>query len=161
MHSFGFRYAIILNMEYNPVTPETEIVEPPINPEVKTKQRLIIIGGVILLLLLIAGIVLSIINLSGMPESQTGKIRDIFIIFMAVEFLIIGVALVVLIIQLAALINMLQNEVKPILNSTNETVSNLKGTAKFLSDNMVEPVIKLNEYLAGIKKLIDILNIFK
>jgi NADH:ubiquinone oxidoreductase subunit K len=148
-------------MEYNPVTPETEIVEPPINPEVKTKQRLIIIGGVILLLLLIAGIVLSIINLSGMPESQTGKIRDIFIIFMAVEFLIIGVALVVLIIQLAALINMLQNEVKPILNSTNETVSNLKGTAKFLSDNMVEPVIKLNEYLAGIKKLIDILNIFK
>jgi hypothetical protein len=148
-------------MEDNPVTPETEIVEPPINPEVKTKQRLIIIGGVILLLLLIAGIVLSIINLSGMPESQTGKIRDIFIIFMAVEFLIIGVALVVLIIQLAALINMLQNEVKPILNSTNETVSNLKGTAKFLSDNMVEPVIKLNEYLAGFKKLIDIINIFK
>jgi NADH:ubiquinone oxidoreductase subunit K len=148
-------------MEDNPVTPETEIVEPPINPEVKTKQRLLVIGSVLLLLILIAGVVLSVISLSGMPESQTGKIRDIFIIFMAVEFLIIGVALVVMIIQLAALINLLQNEVKPILNSTNETVSNLKGTAKFLSDNMVEPVIKLNEYLAGFKKLIDMINIFK
>ena len=111
--------------------------------------------------LLIAGIVLSVISLSGMSESQTGKIRDIFIIFMAVEFLIIGVALVVMIVQLAALINLLQNEVKPILNSTNETVSTLEGTAKFLSDNMVEPVIKMNEYLAGFKKLIDMINIFK
>jgi hypothetical protein len=144
-----------------PVTPNPEIDQPPIPSDGRTKQRLIIIGCVILLLLLITGIVLSIISLSGMPESQTGKIRDIFIIFMAVEFLIIGVALVVMIIQLAALINLLQNEVKPILNSTNETVSNLKGTAKFLSDNMVEPVIKLNEYLAGFKKLIDIINIFK
>ncbi len=126
-----------------------------------SKQRLIVFVVIAVLLLIISGIVFSVIGLSKMPEDQTGKIRDIFIIFMAVEFLIIGVALVVLIIQLAALINMLQNEVKPILNTTNETVSNLKGTARFLSDNMVEPVIKMNEYLAGLKKLIDMVNIFK
>jgi amino acid permease len=80
---------------------------------------------------------------------------------MAVEFLIIGVALVVLIVQLAALINLLNNEVRPILKSTSETVNTLKGTTQFLSDNMVGPVIKLNEYLAGLKKLIDMVNIFK
>ena len=34
----------------------------------------------------------------------------------------------------------------------------LKGTAVFLSDNMVQPVIKLNEYLAGLKKVADIFN---
>jgi len=145
----------------NPVTPNTDTDHSSDNPEQRSKQRWIVIIGVLLLLLLIAGIVLSIISLSGMPESQTGKIRDIFIIFMAVEFLIIGVALVVMIVQLAALINLLQNEIKPILNSTNETVSNLKGTAKFLSNNMVEPVIKMNEYLAGFKKMIDMINIFK
>lgn len=145
----------------NPVTPNTDTDQSSANPEQRSKQRWIVIIGVLLLLLLIAGIVLSIISLSGMPESQTGKIRDIFIIFMAVEFLIIGVALVVMIVQLAALINLLQNEIKPILNSTNETVSNLKGTAKFLSNNMVEPVIKMNEYLAGFKKMIDMINIFK
>lgn len=144
-----------------PDTQNTEPLQPSENPEVKSKQRWITASIVLVLILLITGVVLSIVSLSGMPESQTGKIRDIFIIFMAVEFLIIGVALVIMIIQLAALINLLQNEVKPILNSTNETVSTLKGTAKFLSDNMVEPVIKMNEYLAGFKKLIDMINIFK
>ncbi len=146
------------NLSETPLDTEVNITEPA---KVNVKQRLIVIGAVVLVLALIAGIVLSVISLSAMSDDQTGKIRDIFIIFMAIEFLIIGVALVVMIIQLAALINLLQNEVKPILNSTNETVSTLKGTAKFLSDNMVEPVIKMNEYLAGFKKAIDMINIFK
>ena len=137
------------NISETPIDPIATIPEPS---KVNMKQRLLVIGAVVLVLALIAGIVLSVISLSAMSDDQTGKIRDIFIIFMAIEFLIIGVALVVMIIQLAALINLLQNEVKPILNSTNETVSTLKGTAKFLSDNMVEPVIKMNEYLAGFKK---------
>jgi hypothetical protein len=42
-----------------------------------------------------------------------------------------GLALTILIIQIARLTNLLENEVKPILNSTNETVSNLRGTTKF------------------------------
>jgi hypothetical protein len=142
-------------------TPKDPIANIPEPSKVNMKQRLLVIGAVVLVLALIAGIVLSVISLSAMSDDQTGKIRDIFIIFMAIEFLIIGVALVVMIIQLAALINLLQNEVKPILNSTNETVSTLKGTAKFLSDNMVEPLIKMNEYLAGFKKAIDMINIFK
>jgi len=146
------------NLSETPLVTEVNITEPA---KVNVKQRLIVVGAVVLVLALIAGIVLSVISLSAMSDDQTGKIRDIFIIFMAIEFLIIGVALVVMIIQLAALINLLQNEVKPILNSTNETVSTLKGTAKFLSDNMVEPVIKMNEYLAGFKKAIDMINIFK
>ena len=146
------------NLTETPMDPVENIPEAT---KVNTKQRLLVIGAVVLVLALITGIVLSVISLSAMSDDQTGKIRDIFIIFMAIEFLIIGVALVVMIIQLAALINLLQNEVKPILNSTNETVSTLKGTAKFLSDNMVEPVIKMNEYLAGFKKAIDMINIFK
>ena len=146
------------NLSEIPTDPDENNPEPA---KGNMKQRLLMIGAVVLVLALIAGIVLSVISLSGMSDNQTGKIRDIFIIFMAIEFLIIGVALVVMIIQLAALINLLQNEVKPILNSTNETVSTLKGTAKFLSDNMVEPVIKMNEYLAGFKKAIDMINIFK
>jgi amino acid permease len=73
---------------------------------------------------------------------------------MALASLVLGIALVVLIIQLAVLINLLQNEIRPILDSTNETVNTLKGTTQFISDNITEPVIKLNQYLAMIKKLI-------
>ena len=88
--------------------------------------------------------------------AAAANVRDIFIIFMALESLLVGAALVVLIIQLASLINLLQNEVRPILKSTNETVNTLRGTSEFLSENLVEPVIKLNSYLAGLKKLFDL-----
>src|SRR5690349_24195742 len=56
-------------------------------------------------------------------------------------------SLVVLLIQLASLINLLQNEVRPIIQATNETVNALRGTAEFLGESVVEPVIKLNGYL--------------
>lgn len=90
--------------------------------------------------------------LTAKPE-VTEQIRDVFIIFMALESLIIGVALVVLIVQLSTLINLLQNEIRPILNSTSETVNTLKGTAKFVSNHMAEPVIKINQAMAVIKSM--------
>ena len=81
------------------------------------------------------------------------------IIVLALEFAVIGLALVILLIQLARLINLLQNEIQPILESTNETANTLRGTATFLSENMVEPVVKLNEYLAVVRRMLDLLNI--
>lgn len=103
-------------------------------------------------LALLALIVISVIVLLQ-PATPTDKIRDIFIIFMAVESLLIGLALVILIVQLAQLINLLQNEIKPIVHTTNETVNTLRGTAVFLSNNLVEPVMKLNEWMAAFKQL--------
>ena len=111
--------------------------------------------GTIAIIALLGILVVAVIFLLQ-PGTPTDKIRDIFIIFMALESLVIGVVLVILVVQIAILINLLQTEIKPILNSTNETVNNLKGTASFLSDHLIEPVIKLNEYLAGVKRLLDL-----
>lgn len=119
----------------------------------------IIIGAVIMLIILIAGLVFLLSP--NTPEEYVARIRDVFIIIMALESLIIGLILFVLIFQLARLINLLQNEIKPILDSTNETVSNLRGTTLFLSENLVEPVIKLNEYLAGVIRLISVIGLTK
>jgi uncharacterized membrane protein YjgN (DUF898 family) len=124
------------------------------------KQRLIIIGIVVVALLVISAVVLAVIGLLQ-DGPTTAKIRDIFLIFMAFESLIIGAALVILVIQVASLINLLQNEVRPILKSTSETVDTLRGTTAFLSENMVEPIIKLNGYLAGLKKLTDLIGLKK
>jgi hypothetical protein len=118
------------------------------------KQRWIMAGVFIAAIIILTGIVLAVIALTKNPGAAT-NIRDIFIIFMAFESLIVGAALVVLVIQIASLINLLQNEVKPILQSTSETVNTLRGTTEFLSENLVEPVIKLNSYLAGLRKFFD------
>ncbi len=138
-----------------------EYTEEMVNPEdaatitTLRKQRWMVAGVIILGLLVLAGIIIAIIALTEHPAVAT-NVRDIFIIFMAFESLIIGAALVVLVVQIASLINLLQNEVKPILQSTSETVNTLRGTTEFLSENLVEPVIKLNSYLAGLRKFFDV-----
>ncbi|HCC78235.1 MAG: hypothetical protein A2X25_01285 [Chloroflexi bacterium GWB2_49_20] len=143
-------------IDSSPVTAQTA----PSGQAGLKKQRLLIIGFVVIVLLVIAGIVSAIIGLLQ-DSATTAKIRDIFLIFMAFESLIIGAALVILVIQVASLINLLQNEVKPILKSTSETVNTLRGTTAFLSENMVAPIIKLNSYLAGFKKLTDLVSFKK
>jgi hypothetical protein len=80
---------------------------------------------------------------------------------MALEFLVVGVALIILMVQLATLINLLNNEIRPILTATNETANTLRGTAVFLSDNLVQPVLKFNEYLAALRKLLDLLHLVR
>ena len=124
------------------------------------KMKRIMIGvivGVIILLILLGVAIFFLLQ----PATPTDKIRDVFIIVVALESLVIGVAIIVLIIQLASLINLLQNEVRPILTATNETVNNLRGTAEFLGENVVEPVIKLNGYLAGMNRVIELMGIKK
>jgi heme/copper-type cytochrome/quinol oxidase subunit 2 len=136
--------------------PSLPAADAPVDQVRLAQQRKTLIITSIVFVVVLGLIIASVVLLLGAKNETTAKIRDIFIIFMALESLVIGVTLVILIIQLATLINLLQNEIKPILNSTNETVSTLRGTVTFLSDNLAEPVIKLNEYLAGIKRLIDL-----
>jgi hypothetical protein len=140
-----------------PTAPDPNYGTKSATDDSKGKSTLVIIIVAVVVLVAILGVGLFFLVKAG-PDT-TSRVRDIFIIFMALEFLVIGLALIILMVQLATLINLLQNEIKPILNSTNETVSTLRGTATFLSDNLVEPVIKLNEYLAGLKRAMDLMHI--
>ena len=124
------------------------------------KQRLGVIIGLIILLAVVALIGWAIYWMAQNPTA-TAVIRDIFIIVMAFETLLIGFALMVLMIQLARLTNLLQNEIKPILESTNETINTVRGTAIFVSENIVEPVVKLNGYVAALTKFFELINLIK
>lgn len=93
------------------------------------------------------------------PADEVERLRDVFIIVVGLETLLIGVALIVLLIQLASLINLLQNEVRPIIQATHETISTLRGTAQFLGESVVEPVIKLNGYLASLQRVLELMGI--
>jgi hypothetical protein len=138
-------------------TPEELPLESKdISPASTNSSKKITIISITIIIVILALVVLATIFLVNPTNSQTTEqIRDVFIIFMALESLVIGVALVVLIVQLSTLINLLQNEIRPIINSTNETVNTLKGTAKFISDNLSEPVIKINQFMAMLKQLVN------
>jgi len=47
-------------------------------------------------------------------------------------------------------VNLLQNEIQPIVDNAQQTVSTVKGTAQFMSQNIVEPVVKFGAMAAGV-----------
>jgi hypothetical protein len=148
------------NPQSQPTTPPPTPEELAAIREAERKQKTItatVIAGIVVFLALLGVAIYFLLQ----PATPTDKIRDIFIIVVALESLVIGVALIVLVVQLASLINLLQNEVRPILHATNETVNTLRGTAEFLGENVVEPVIKLNGYLAGLTRMLELIGINK
>jgi len=156
------RYGIIFSMDTGTEVTQDITIQTEVKPSDRNKQRLTIAGIVILAIILLGLLITGLVFLTNpnlTSSDVVGRVRDIFIILMALETLLIGLALTILIIQIARLTNLLENEIKPILDSTNETISNLRGTSKFLSDNLVEPVIKLNEVLAVFQRMIDLLKI--
>lgn len=132
-----------------------------LSPEERSQRRKLILTITIVVILVIGilGTGLFFLLSPGTDASTVSRIRDVFIIIMALESLLIGAVLVILMLQLAQLTNLIQHEIKPILDSTNETISTLRGTTEFLSDNLAEPVIKINEYVAALQRLLGIIGI--
>ncbi|OQA47044.1 MAG: hypothetical protein BWY52_00393 [Chloroflexi bacterium ADurb.Bin325] len=83
--------------------------------------------------------------------------RDIAIILLALESIIIGITLIVLVVQVIRLVKLLREEVIPIVRSTQETVGTVRGTATFMSDHLVQPVVKVSSYTAGARQAINTL----
>ncbi len=132
-------------------------VSPAAGPEREQPQsrRGLYIGLGVGAVVLLALAVLAVVGLVRNPAT-TETIRDIFIILMALEVLIVGVALVVLIVQVAVLTNVLKHEIRPILDSTQEAARTLRGTATFVSQNLVEPVIKVQATAAAVRSALDV-----
>ncbi len=145
--------------EINP-TSQFAAEKIPAQSEQDQKMKRILIGVIVgaVILLILLGVAIFFLLQPGTP---TDRIRDIFIIVVALESLVIGVAMVVLVLQLASLINLLQNEIRPILHATTETVNTLRGTAEFLGESVVEPVIKLNGYMAGLYRMLELMGVKK
>jgi hypothetical protein len=83
--------------------------------------------------------------------------RDLSIVVVALESLVIGILLMVLIVQVIRLTRLLRDEVLPILNSTQETLSTVRGTATFVSGQVVQPAVKVASYAAGARHALAVL----
>lgn len=122
---------------------------------ISTPAKLGIILGAAVVLALIAGSIYYLLQ----ESAPTEQIRDILIIVMSVELLIIGFAAALLILQIARLANFFQSEIKPVLDAANETMSTVRGTAVFLSDSFVQPAIKINSYFSVFRRMLEMFKI--
>ena len=81
-----------------------------------------------------------------------GVVRDVAIVLLAIESLVIGVLLALMLSQISKLVKMLREEVSPMITSATETADTVRGTVDFMSDNVVSPVIKVKSYASGIQR---------
>ncbi len=89
--------------------------------------------------------------------SAIGFVRDLAIILLALESLVIGIVLVVLILEIRNLAKLLREEIKPILDSADETVRTVRGTTSFVSDTFVNPMIRVSGFASGVMQALRIL----
>ena len=87
-------------------------------------------------------------------------VRDVAIIVLAIESIIVGGLLCFLIFQLMRLIKMLREEIKPLLESTNETVSTVRGTTTFVSQHVVSPIVSAAGFFSGVGRVAQMLTTF-
>ncbi|HEY89785.1 MAG TPA: hypothetical protein G4N98_08675 [Thermoflexia bacterium] len=131
----------------------TPVQQSTLSPEAQAQQerriQIMIGGGGILLLALLIG---AIVLMANYPAA-TVVIRDIAIVFVAGTTLLIGIAIIVLILEIWVLIKVLREEIRPLLDSVNDTASTVRGTTKFVSKNIVSPFIKLSGFTAAVRQM--------
>ena len=133
-----------------PAPPEPESNGPGI-------QRYLLIGlggfaGLVVIGFLIA-LLGGVINSDGVSNFFR-ILRDFFIIILALQGILISVALVVLVIQISAFVNLLRRDIKPIIDETRDTLATVRGTATFVSQNVTQPVIRASAFVSGTRALI-------
>jgi hypothetical protein len=140
--------------EETPTAPAT----PPLSAKELRKRRLILYGSiaglVVILILLVIATLWAI-----QPDNQpiTRGLRDVAIIFLAFLSVVIGAMLVALLYQVTMLTLLLRDEIKPLLESVNETMNTVRGTTAFMSENVVEPTIKVASTLSGVWRTLEVL----
>jgi hypothetical protein len=135
------------------LTPTTDSQGTIEQPKRNTGRNIAIVAGIVIFLALIG---LAIYGMARNPEF-TAVLRDIFIIALALVTIVIGLFLVILIFQLQSLIALLRDEIKPILESANQTASTVRGTTTFVSDSVVKPMIGVASVAAGVAQTLKLL----
>jgi hypothetical protein len=130
-------------------TGEIPPYQPPPQQLVPTKYVVIgVITAVGITILSIAFIMYMAANYAF----EMAALRDIMIIALALESCIFGIALLILLVMVIRLVNMLEFEIKPILERTNETIGMVRGTTVFMGDNVVKPLTTASSYVAGVRR---------
>lgn len=145
-----------LPAEYLPAS-TTPPVERYAQPTEQPRGRqliptLYVILGVVAVLVVAVLLIMLLAWLASNYAAEIETIRDLFLIALGLTSCLTGIVLILLLVTTIRLVNMLEFEIKPILNKTNETLGTLRGTTTFVSRNVVGPVTTASSYMAGLRR---------
>jgi len=128
------------------------------SPEIRSrgaKKTLRTLGIVAIALIVLAAVGAAGFGLVTHPQF-TAALRDLFIIVLALVTIVIGVLLMILVLQLQSLMTLLRDEIKPMLQSANQTVSTVRGTTTFVSNAVVTPMIQAASLAAAVRRTVKV-----
>lgn len=104
-------------------------------------------------IMFVVAVIIALIDVDG-AAAVIRAIRDLMLVFIALELALIFVAIAVLLVQVSRLLNLLTEEIAPLLDATNETVQAAQNTVDFAGRNVLGPFIDLSSFLTTITTLI-------
>lgn len=139
--------------------PQIPTEQPPTESTSKwTIQRVAVLGasvlGGILVVIFLIGLALALFADVQPTAARMQVIRDIFIILIGLELILIVASLAVLIVQIARLITLLKSETKPILENAQEATRSAKNTVDFVSTNVTQPIVRVSSFMAGARVML-------
>lgn len=160
--------------------PSTKPVVSPIDPTTatqgpistkplvsdKTRRTTVIVSVIVglLILVLLGGLIFVLYKSYDWAAADvvpaTVRLRDIGIVLMALETMVLLVLTLIVIVMLMIVIVLLYDRVIPILEQINrtintaaDTVHTVRGTTTFVSEKVVTPLISLSGMVAGIARI--------
>ncbi len=133
-----------------------EAPQPPIESPQLEQEKLVptkyVAGGVIIISVLAVLFIAAIVFLANSYPEPIEAIRDIFVIMLSLVSCLFGIVIVILTVMVVRLVNMIEFEIKPVLERANETMMMVRGTTTFMSENIVKPATTASGYAAAIRQ---------
>jgi hypothetical protein len=92
--------------------------------------------------LIFIGLAYWLYQLGGEDQAPLERIRDIAVIFLSFQLLLVTMILGGIAAGLGFLIIVLKDQVIPLLNELTQTARRLRGTTEFMTEEAVKPIIK-------------------
>lgn len=104
--------------------------------------------------LIVVGISYGLYQLGGVDQAPLERLRDIAIIFLIFQLLLVTVILAGIAAGLVFLILVLKDQIIPLLTELTQTVRRLRGTTEFMTEEAVKPLISAAGQAAKVRAMV-------
>ena len=110
--------------------------------------------AILILGLIVVGISYGLYQLGGADQAPLERLRDIVIIFLAFQLLLVTIVLAGMTAGLIFLIVVLKDQIIPLLRELTETAKRLRGTTEFMTEEAVKPIITAAGKAAKVRAMV-------
>lgn len=130
---------------------QTSLTTTDAERQMKRRMTLIGIGIAVIAVLILLGFAFMI------AAGVIDEVRDIVIILLAVESLIIGGVTLFLLYQIIMLLTLIREELIPLIQSAQDTVNSARGTTVYVSRKIIVPSAKAATTVARLQTMARVL----